>query len=90
MGRDATPATSHARQADLRGANLSTLGALGVGRKVALAEVVLSRHLGQSLPGVVGGSLHTVWHSKFLMKTPGETNIPRQHCIVSGVKGEAM
>ena len=90
MGGYPAPAASHACQANLRGANLPTLGALGVGRKVALSVVVLSHDLGQSLPGVVGGSLHTVWHSKFLMKTPGETKIPRQHCIVSGVKGEAM
>jgi len=53
-------------QANLRGANLPTLGALGVGRKVALSVVVLSQNLRQSLPGVVGSSLHTVWHSEFL------------------------
>ena len=69
VGGDATPAASHACQANLRGANLPTLGALGVGRKVALSVVVLSQDLGQSLPRVVGSSLHTVWHSKFLVQT---------------------
>ena len=77
VGGDATPAASHACQANLRGANLPTLGALGVGRKVALSVVVLSQNLGQSLPRVVGGSLHTIWHSEFLVKTR-QTNIPRQ------------
>jgi len=66
VGGEAAPATPHPCQANLRGANLPTLGALGVWRKVSLAEVVLSQNLGQSLPRVVGGSLHTVWHSEFL------------------------
>lgn len=69
MGGNPTPAASHPSQADLGGANLSTLCALGVGRKVALSVVVLSQNLGQSLPGIVGGALHTVWHSEFLVKT---------------------
>ena len=78
VGRDAAPATSHACQANLRGANLPTLGALWVGRKVSLSVVVLSQNLGQSLPRVVGGSLNTVWHSEFLVKTR-QTNIMRHH-----------
>ena len=78
VGGDATPATSHARQANLRGANLPTLCALWVWRKVSLSVVVLSQNLGQSLPRVVGGSLNTVWHSEFLVKTR-QTNIMRHH-----------
>ena len=84
MGGEAAPATPHPCQANLRGADLPTLGALGVWRKVSLAEVVLSQNLGQSLPRVVGGSLHTVWHSEFLMKTR-QTNIG-----LSAVTGGAM
>ena len=76
VGCDPTPATSHACQANLGGANLPTLGALGVGRKIAFSVVVLSQNLGQSLPGVVGGALHTVWHSEFLAKTR-QTDMPR-------------
>ena len=78
VGCDPTPATSHACQANLGGANLPTLGALGVGRKIAFSVVVLSQNLGQSLPRVVGGSLNTVWHSEFLVKTR-QTNIMRHH-----------
>ena len=69
MGCDPAPTASHASQANLRGTNLPTLGALGVGRKVALSVVVLSQNLRQSLPRVVGSALHTVWHSEFLVKT---------------------
>ena len=47
---------------------------LRVGWKVSLPVVVAGRHLWQSLPGVVGGSLNTVWHSKFLMETSQTTD----------------
>lgn len=69
MGRHPTPTAPHARQTDVRGADLATDGALGVGRQVPLSVVVIGDHLGQCLPGVVSGSLYTVWHGELLLKT---------------------